>query len=800
MSQTPSGLGGRSGLLLSLLLLCLLECYLSWPVLLRSRILYERDLMSIWYPQAATFSRCFALGSWPLWDPWVGFGQSLIASDSQVAYPFGWLRLALAPPDYYALFVFSHFVLTGLGLLLFLRGLGLSTPSSFLGAASWMLAGPLVSLVNVWHHFASAAWMPWVLVAVLAVLQRPDLRRGAWLAAAVALQLLAGSADMATLTCAVAVPFVVACSRGTPGRGERYRAFGLLAASWLLGLGMAAMFWIPTVSVAADSARSGLPEEMRTRWAMRPVHFLEIASPVPLQDLPLDPGQRRTLFGLAPRPFLKTVYLGLGALAFVLAAVVRGPAMAPRWPWLVSGTGGILIAAGPHLPLYGVLLRLAPPLSMLRYPSKATIAVALSWSVLAALGAEALRHPEPARARWWRPSLWALGAAVVALALLGSVLALAPQISRVLTDPRLQAIGVKLVISGLFALLAVAALLASAMQPAARVVAAAGAILDLAAAARGINRDAPRSLAAFRPPVVDELQVSDHSRAYVYDYLLSPGDKSRRYLHREFPYVAAGVGDQPFLHELAAYEYAAPPRAGLFGVEGSFDMDLRGLQPRLLADLNAVLREVEGTSLHKKLLQIGAVSRVSALHQQGFEDLEPVASLASLLPDRIRVFRVPGSRPRTYAVGRARFASGPDEIRGLLSDSFDPATEVVVSGRGEPDPPAPFEGRSAIVSFTPDRVALSAELSRPGWVVLVDAYDPGWRATVDGESATIRRANAAFRAVSVPAGRHRIEMVYRPDPVKWGLLVSAAASGVALLLAFGPRPRAIRAADRGAAP
>ena len=69
----------------------------------------------------------------------------------------------------------------------------------------------------------------------------------------------------------------------------------------------------------------------------------------------------------------------------------------------------------------------------------------------------------------------------------------------------------------------------------------------------------------------------------------------------------------------------------------------------------------------------------------------------------------------------------------------------------------------------------------PGFVVLVDTWDPGWQATVDGEPATVLRANLALRAVAVPAGEHLVEMRYRPRSV----LVGAGFSGVATALLLG---------------
>ena len=88
-----------------------------------------------------------------------------------------------------------------------------------------------------------------------------------------------------------------------------------------------------------------------------------------------------------------------------------------------------------------------------------------------------------------------------------------------------------------------------------------------------------------------------------------------------------------------------------------------------------------------------------------------------------------------------------------------------------------------MVELFADRAKYEVDLDGPGFVVSVDAWAPGWRAFVDGRSTDVLRANAVFRAVAVPAGRHVVEMVYRPWSVLVGLTLSAAA--VVVLASLG---------------
>jgi uncharacterized membrane protein YfhO len=73
---------------------------------------------------------------------------------------------------------------------------------------------------------------------------------------------------------------------------------------------------------------------------------------------------------------------------------------------------------------------------------------------------------------------------------------------------------------------------------------------------------------------------------------------------------------------------------------------------------------------------------------------------------------------------------------------------------------------------SPNVVTVPVSLERPGWVVLADTYYPGWFAYVDGEPATLLRADYAFRAVGVGAGDHVVTFQYRPRSFYWGLWAS----------------------------
>jgi uncharacterized membrane protein YfhO len=77
-----------------------------------------------------------------------------------------------------------------------------------------------------------------------------------------------------------------------------------------------------------------------------------------------------------------------------------------------------------------------------------------------------------------------------------------------------------------------------------------------------------------------------------------------------------------------------------------------------------------------------------------------------------------------------------------------------------------------IVSQTPDGLTVEVFTEQPGILVMAINGDPGWRASLDGESTHLYRANFLDQAVVVPGGRHVVELRYESVPLKIGALIS----------------------------
>jgi len=119
--------------------------------------------------------------------------------------------------------------------------------------------------------------------------------------------------------------------------------------------------------------------------------------------------------------------------------------------------------------------------------------------------------------------------------------------------------------------------------------------------------------------------------------------------------------------------------------------------------------------------------------------------------------------PRAYLSPRPERAASPVDLLTLLERTDFLSGEVDVIEAPDTALPGPAEGGQATIErYAPEEVRVRAETPRPAVPVLLDAYDVGWRATLeDGEVVPILRANGMVRATVVPAGNHVVTFIYR---------------------------------------
>lgn len=144
------------------------------------------------------------------------------------------------------------------------------------------------------------------------------------------------------------------------------------------------------------------------------------------------------------------------------------------------------------------------------------------------------------------------------------------------------------------------------------------------------------------------------------------------------------------------------------------------------------------------------------------------------------VFKSHSALPRAYVVGNYSVQSDNQQN---LTKLFSQTTNRTKTITLEEDPGIKktdsLVASATIISYLSNKVAIQTVSNARALLFLSDTYFPGWKAYIDGKETKIYRADFAFRAISIPSGKHTVIFSYWPESFTFGL--GGSALGVILL-------------------
>jgi hypothetical protein len=532
------------------------------------------------------------------------------------------------------------------------------------------------------------------------------------------------SGDPAGVVTSVLVAVAVALARA-----ERpLPALGRLALALVGAALVAAVALLPALALLRESERAGgLGGSSAQLWSMHPLRMVEWIWPRLLGD-PSDPARdlARRLADTGGGELAPSWAMSLHVGAPILFLVVFAAAGDRRMRRLaIASAILVLLALGRYTPLHALWRLVFPPERLIRYPEKHFAGVLVIWCALAAVG---LSRELPRR---WKLACIAI-AALILVADGVLLLAHAPW------EP---------LVGGLVAAGALAALAIRRLAPVAIV-------LPLVVHTLVLQPMVPRALLAQAPALL--------TRA-------SPG---RLYRPRDLQVAAAGTS--PTDQAIAMRETAAENTAAPYGFA-----HVPGYDPTHAARFH---RLWDAAARHGgRILQLFDVEW-AILPAGTPAPMQPIATTAR---HDVVLGRTDGRRPRAFVATRWRWHASDDDATAALFAATD---EIQLVGSG----PAPTQPASitacTIARDRPERIELGCNSISGGYAELLDAWAPGWSATVDGADAPIVRADVVARAVPLPPGAHTVVFRYRTP----GLLAGALISLFALLIAGSIAVRAQR--------
>jgi hypothetical protein len=177
----------------------------------------------------------------------------------------------------------------------------------------------------------------------------------------------------------------------------------------------------------------------------------------------------------------------------------------------------------------------------------------------------------------------------------------------------------------------------------------------------------------------------------------------------------------------------------------------------------------------------------ASLHVASRPDGDPAVDAVRPTDDGLRLAFAGELRiyQRTTGLPRIRWASraeviedGSDRLRRVAS--HDTSGDTVVLSQGSPGGSG-LPGEVEIVVDSPDEIRISVDAQGDGHLVVADALQDDWVASLGGESADLVDADYAGVAVAVPAGRHEVVLRAAPRGRTAGLVMSGL-TALALIL------------------
>jgi hypothetical protein len=718
---------------------------MTWPgIFLGLEMFAFRDFGFFALPIAWHLRESFWHAEWPLWNPLNNCGQPFLAEwNTQALYPPALFYLLLPFPWSLGVFCLLHLFLGGLGMFFLARHW---TQNSFAAAVAGIVFsfGALTLSSLLWPAtIAGLGWMPWVVWLT----QRAWNEGGRTLVIAViagALQMLSGGVE--TVLMAWILIGALALSEFISGNSSRVKRCFRLTLIVLLISGLSAAQLLPFFDFLKSSERQGnyfaadspMPS---TGW----VNFF-----VPLFRYETTQG----IFFQHGQYWILSYYTGVITIVLAALAIWRNRL---RQVWLL----GILtlfclvLAMGNATPVYGWLCSHVGIFGLVRFPIKFVILPVFALPLMAACCFVKRESPDTSPKAAWSGHIWIiLWLAVVGL-ISGCVFwAFCGQPYNALNhilfiNELIRVAFFTAILAGLFFLERIASLKLSRWLQ----------MLVLVLIWLDLDTQAPHPAAVnsklFQPNMSRPLPAPQfgYSRAMIpFDVLNTLTFAAHQDVAENF------LSDRYALFSNCNLLDDIPKCDGFFPVNLQEHAFLNG-------NLTEPVQDFLGVS---EVLAIRGVNLI-------------------WMPR-------PTSLPLLTGGQKPVFADDAHAQDDLSQTNFVPRTEVIL--------PLQCLGLTCVSNtattkissetFSAQEIDATVDASANTMLVVAQSYYHVWRAYVDGRPTPLWRANYAFQALEVPAGSHKIHLVYVDWHFRIGMTLSLVTlAGLLVFFYACPAPKKI---------
>ncbi|NLF51799.1 MAG: YfhO family protein [Leptolinea sp.] len=744
--------------------LILAPIILLFHVLIPGKTLYWGIMSLQFIPWHWEALRILQAGGLPLWNQWNGMGAPLLANyQSALVYPPTWLVLFAGWVGgiqwmawSHGLLVVLHLVWAGLGMRRLTDFLGFRPFSQVVCGLGYGLSGYLVARGSFLTMIQAASWIPWILLAASQFAMPIKKRESGnltfspkaivFLSLAFTGQWLSGHAQLAWYTLLFCMAWMAAGAL-INGGGQKLRKIILpVGISGLLGFLLSSIQLIPTAEYFFQSQRAGAIDYATalsySLWPWRFITFL-------LPDFFGNPGNG-DYWGYGSY-WEDAIYIGLLPIVFVIFIVIRSLSSwdkarkQPYSPFLWFSILSILIittlALGWNTPIFPWLFQFVPTFGSFNGPTRWMIFVDICLLLLAGLGASEWSQHRVLSRKWVNLGIAGMSGLFVCI---GFAWFTHPDITKSLMYSMLLSGFLSL---GYFTL--------ARFKPATSVRTTWLSLivfwfcLDLLLA--GFRLNPAVNVKEIFPDVENgNISAEDSGRVFI-------ATEDERALRFNRFFLFEDIQPTPDLQNISSILL---PNINILYSTGF----LNNFDPMIPGRFHEFIEEVDlaAPAIRDRYLALAGVKTQANVNP--FDARVVTWEQVDAFPQSRMLYCPQYNIDGDQVLKGLRKAAAEDKLDTfLMVEGAIPALETCVISEDTGSQVLETKIYSARKNFE------VIDNPEPGWLVISDTWYPGWKAEIDGKPTEVLRSNYVFQSVEVPAGNHRIELVYDPTSLKVGV-------------------------------
>lgn len=706
--------------------------FLFFPtVFLGINSFFYRDFGSLAYPIIHYQKESFLSGEIPLWNPLSHCGIPFLAQwGTMTLYPPSLFYIFLPLPWSLNFFCLLHLIFGAVGMYLFARRWINDDLPALFSAVAFVFNGIILSCLMWPNYTAALAWAPWIFY----VFEKAVCTGGKYILFAIifsVFQFMSGVPEILIITHIITFSIVIYNVIDNKARIITTVSRYLLVIISVLFI--CAMQLLPFLDLLQQSHRTA--DIDFTKWSMPGWGLANFF--VPLFHYFKT---YQNTFVQSEQAFITSYYFPLGTLVLSLLGIIRANSKT-RIMFLLLIFFSISMALGSNSFIYNFASSFLPFFNKIRYPIKFIIILSFIIPVLAGLGVCPLIKSD-------KKAISSILLISLTFLIIASIILIFNFRYPFPLDQFRETV-INTILRYLFLILFIAALLISLNYKNYFHILFPISLLIIAI-------DGKYHLHNFHPVI-----PSEHLESKLWSY--SVEDKKPRF-------GEGRVFISPYAEERLLRSVVSDWTANFIGKRLALWSNLNLLEEIPKVNGAFTLQLIHQKQLEKILYQTNNIDLDSILR---FLNVTYITKPGTV----VEWIKYTNPIPLIYAGQNIKLMDYSNSLNYILSPSFNPPDEVIISKEEKnkySDISLIKKQKTTInnVTYSNHRIIFDYESEAPAIITVSQTYYKNWRAFIDGKEYPILRANYAFQAIPVPAGKHKAVIEYYDKSFIYGLLCS----------------------------